>query len=179
MARRWRNRDRQSSVRPRRGRPSPVVGRLLSVNVGMPKNVPWQGKTVFTGVYNTVSAVPAASASLTSRAMVKAISPGTAGSSARCSFTRLTRIGTGNGSSEETTSSTANSASTCHDRGHGDDEVCIGDRYQIGAAAFEVTQPRVTCYRVGIRMNDPRIPALLVSHHRPGFYFRVLEEGEV
>ncbi len=44
---------------------------------------------------------------------------------------------------------------------------------------FEVTQPRVTCYRVGIRMNDPRIPALLVSHHRPGFYFRVLEEGEV
>src|SRR4029077_4050574 len=61
----------------------------------------------------------------------------------------------------------------------GDDEVWIGDRYQIGTAVFEVTQPRVTCYRVGIRMNDPRIPALLVSHHRPGFYFRVLEEGEV
>ena len=57
--------------------------------------------------------------------------------------------------------------------------MCIGDRYRIGTAVFEVTQPRVTCYRVGIRMNDPRIPALLVSHHRPGFYFRVLEEGEV
>jgi MOSC domain-containing protein YiiM len=64
-------------------------------------------------------------------------------------------------------------------QGLADDEVCIGDRYQIGTAVFEVTQPRVTCYRVGIRMNDPRIPALLVSHHRPGFYFRVLEEGEV
>jgi ferredoxin-NADP reductase/MOSC domain-containing protein YiiM/ferredoxin len=63
--------------------------------------------------------------------------------------------------------------------GLADDEVCIGDRYRIGAAVFEVTQPRVTCYRVGIRMNDPRIPALLVSHHRPGFYLRVLEEGEV
>ena len=60
-----------------------------------------------------------------------------------------------------------------------DDEVCIGDRYQIGTAVFEVSQPRVTCYRVGIRMNDPRIPALLVSHRRPGFYFRVLDEGEV
>ena len=60
-----------------------------------------------------------------------------------------------------------------------DEEVCIGDRYRIGSASFEVTQPRVTCYRVGIRMNDPQIPALLVSHHRPGFYFRVLEEGEV
>jgi ferredoxin-NADP reductase/MOSC domain-containing protein YiiM len=60
-----------------------------------------------------------------------------------------------------------------------DDEVCVGDRYRIGTATFEVTQPRVTCYRVGIRMNDPRIPALLVSHRRPGFYFRVLDEGEV
>jgi ferredoxin-NADP reductase len=37
----------------------------------------------------------------------------------------------------------------------------------------------VTCFRVGIRMNDARIPALLVSHHRPGFYFRVLREGAV
>ena len=44
---------------------------------------------------------------------------------------------------------------------------------------FEVTQPRVTCYRVGIRMADPQIPALLVAHHRPGFYLRVLREGAV
>jgi ferredoxin-NADP reductase/MOSC domain-containing protein YiiM len=60
-----------------------------------------------------------------------------------------------------------------------DDAVCIGDRYQIGGAVFEVTQPRVTCYRVGIRMNEPRMPALLTSSGRPGFYFRVLQEGEV
>jgi MOSC domain-containing protein YiiM len=60
-----------------------------------------------------------------------------------------------------------------------DDEVCIGDRYRIGGALFEVTQPRVTCYRVGIRMDEPRMAALLVEHHRPGFYFRVLETGEV
>jgi MOSC domain-containing protein YiiM len=60
-----------------------------------------------------------------------------------------------------------------------DDAVCIGDRYQIGSAVFEITQPRVTCYRVGIRMNEPRMPALLTSSGRPGFYFRVLQEGEV
>ena len=60
-----------------------------------------------------------------------------------------------------------------------DGEVCIGDRYRIGSAVFEVTQPRVTCYRVGIRMNEPQMAALLVSHGRPGFYFRVIEEGEV
>ena len=60
-----------------------------------------------------------------------------------------------------------------------DDEVCIGDRYRIGEAVFEVTQPRVTCFRVGVRMDEPAMPSLLVAHHRPGFYFRVLEEGPV
>ncbi len=63
--------------------------------------------------------------------------------------------------------------------GLADADVCIGDRYQIGSAVFEVTQPRVTCYRVGIRMSEPRMPALLTSSGRPGFYFRVLQEGEV
>src|SRR3954453_12965296 len=60
-----------------------------------------------------------------------------------------------------------------------DDEVCIGDRYRVGVALFGGTQPRVTCYRLGIRMDDPAMPSLLVAHHRPGFYLRVLEEGEV
>jgi ferredoxin-NADP reductase/MOSC domain-containing protein YiiM len=60
-----------------------------------------------------------------------------------------------------------------------DDEVCIGDRYRIGEAVLEVTQPRVTCYRAGMRIGEPRMAALLVSHRRPGFYCRVLTEGEV
>ena len=60
-----------------------------------------------------------------------------------------------------------------------DNEVCIGDRFRIGGAVFEVTQPRVTCYRLGIRMNRAEMPALLVAHHRPGFYMRVLQEGEI
>ena len=60
-----------------------------------------------------------------------------------------------------------------------DSSVSIGDRFQIGSAVFEVSQPRVTCYRVGIRMNEPRMAALLTSSGRPGFYFRVLQEGEV
>ncbi|HWG26630.1 MAG TPA: MOSC domain-containing protein [Actinospica sp.] len=63
--------------------------------------------------------------------------------------------------------------------GLADDEVRIGDRYRIGEAVFEVTQPRVTCYRVGLRLGEPQMAALLVSHHRPGFYMRVLTEGLV
>src|SRR5215207_6798568 len=60
-----------------------------------------------------------------------------------------------------------------------DDEVCVGDCYRIGTALFEVTQPRVTCHKLGVRMEEPRMPALLYTHGRPGFYMRVLEEGEV
>jgi ferredoxin-NADP reductase/MOSC domain-containing protein YiiM len=61
--------------------------------------------------------------------------------------------------------------------GLADSEVCIGDRFRIGTAVLEVSQPRDTCYRVGIRLNHPQMPALLVAHHRPGFYFRVIQEG--
>ena len=63
--------------------------------------------------------------------------------------------------------------------GMADDEVCIGDRYRIGEAEFEVTQPRVTCYRVGLRLGEPGLPALLVSHHPPGFYMRAITEGYI
>ena len=112
-------------------------------------------------------------------ATVRAIWPDTAASSVRCSSTRSTRTGTGSASSDEADFVYGQFGENFTVEGLGDDEVCIGDRYRIGSAVFEVTQPRVTCYRVGIRMNDPRIPALLVSHRRPGFYFRVLEEGEV
>jgi ferredoxin-NADP reductase len=57
--------------------------------------------------------------------------------------------------------------------------VCIGDRYRIGQALFEVSQPRVTCFKVGMALGEPRMPALLYEHGRPGFYLRVLEEGSV
>jgi ferredoxin-NADP reductase/MOSC domain-containing protein YiiM len=68
---------------------------------------------------------------------------------------------------------------TVEGMGMADDEVCIGDRFRIGSAIFEVTQPRVTCWRVGISTGVPEMPALLVKHKRPGFYFRVIQEGEV
>ena len=60
-----------------------------------------------------------------------------------------------------------------------DDEVCIGDRFRAGSVLFEVSQPRVTCFKVGIKLDCPEMPALLVAHRRPGFYFRVIEEGEI
>jgi ferredoxin-NADP reductase/MOSC domain-containing protein YiiM/ferredoxin len=155
------------------------VGTLLSVNIGMPKKVPWDGKNVFTGVFKD----PVSNKRRVGKLNIEGDGQGDRaghGGEQRAVFVyqidsyhywerELGRDDFVYGQFGENFTVD----------GLGDDEVCIGDRYQIGTVTFEVTQPRVTCYRVGIRMNDPRIPALLVSHHRPGFYFRVLETGEV
>lgn len=60
-----------------------------------------------------------------------------------------------------------------------EDDVCIGDVFRIGTALLEVSQPRSPCYKLGIRMNDPGFPARFTASGRIGFYLRVLEEGEI
>jgi ferredoxin-NADP reductase/MOSC domain-containing protein YiiM/ferredoxin len=155
------------------------MARLLSVNVGLPRDIVWKGRTVHTGIWK--NPVPG-----------------------RCGVGRLNLEGDGQGDpaahggehravfvyqiesyrywQEQLKRSDFVYGQFCENftiEGLADDVVCIGDRFQIGTALFEVTQPRVTCFRVGIRMNEPRMAALLTSSGRPGFYFRVLREGEV
>jgi ferredoxin-NADP reductase/MOSC domain-containing protein YiiM len=155
------------------------MARLLSVNVGLPRDVTWNGKTVLTAIWKSP---------VDGRRMVRKLDvDGDA---------QADRAGHGGeqravfvyqmdsyhywerflGRNDFTFGQFGENFTV---EGLLDNEVCIGDRYRIGGAIFEVTQPRVTCYRVGIRMNEPRMAALLVAHHRPGFYFRVLQEGEV
>jgi len=155
------------------------MARLLSVNVGLPRDIEWKGRIVHTAIW---------------KAPVRR----------RCRAGRLNLDGDGQGDlaghggeqravfvyqieSYRYWQEQLGRTDFVHGQfgenftieGLSDDTVCIGDRYQIGSALFEVTQPRVTCYRVGIRMNEPRMPALLTSSGRPGFYLRVLQEGEV
>ena len=153
--------------------------RLLSVNVGLPRDVTWNGKTVRTAVWKSP---------VTGRRMVRKFDiDGDAqgdlaghGGEHRAVF--VYQVDSYHywerflGRNDFTFGQFGENFTV---EGLLDNEVCIGDRYRIGDAIFEVTQPRVTCYRVGIRMNEPRMAALLVAHHRPGFYFRVLQEGEV
>ena len=152
---------------------------LLSVNVGLPKNVAWQGKTVYTGVWKHPVNGPAMVRRLNIDGDGQGDLAGHGGEqravlvyqvqSYRHWQQHFGRDDLGDGQFGENLTVD----------GLTDDEVCIGDRYRIGEAEFEVTQPRVTCYRVGLRLGEPELPALLVSHHRPGFYMRVLREGRV
>lgn len=56
---------------------------------------------------------------------------------------------------------------------------CIGDQLQIGSALFVITQPRVPCFKLGIRFADASMPKLFSESARTGFYLRVLSEGSI
>ena len=155
------------------------MARLLSVNVGLPRDIEWQGRTVHTGIWKE----PVVGRRQVRRLGVEGDGQGDLaghGGEMRAVFLyqiesyryweqRLGRRDFSHGQFSENFTV----------EGLPDDEVCVGDRYQIGSAQLEVTQPRVTCYRVGIRMNDPHMAALLTSSGRPGFYLRVIREGDV
>jgi ferredoxin-NADP reductase/MOSC domain-containing protein YiiM/ferredoxin len=156
-----------------------MTGRLLSVNVGVPREIEWEGKTVRTAIWKE----PVAGPRMVRRINIDGDDQADRlahGGEHRAVFVYQIE------SYRYWERELGRDDFTCGQFGENftveglpDDEVCIGDRYRIGEALFEVTQPRVTCYRVGIRMNEPSMPTLLVAHHRPGFYFRVLEEGLV
>ena len=154
-------------------------GTLLAVNIGLPQDVSWHGRTVHTGIWKT----PVAGPRMVRRLNIDGDGQGDLGGHGgehravlvyqRDSYSywaeQLGRDDLRPGMFGENFTVD----------GLGDDEVCVGDRYRIGDALFEVSQPRVTCYRVGLRLSEPKMAAMLVSHRRPGFYCRVLVEGEV
>src|SRR5580693_7965650 len=153
--------------------------RLLSVNVGLPRDVTWNGNTVRTAIWK----LPVVGRRMVRKLDIDGDRQGDlAGHGGEQRAVFVYQMDSYHywerflGRNDFTFGQFGENFTV---EGLADDEVCIGDRYRIGGALFEVTQPRVTCYRVGIRMDEPRMPALLVSHRRPGFYLRVLEEGEV
>ena len=152
---------------------------LISVNVGLPRDVEWQGKVVRTAVFKRP--VPG-------RVMARRLNldgdgqgdlAGHGGEHRALMVYQLDSYSYWAKQLQRQDLEYGHFGENLTVEGLADSEVCIGDRYRIGGALFEVTQPRVTCYRVGIRMNNPQMAALLVSHKRPGFYFRVIEEGEI
>jgi ferredoxin-NADP reductase/MOSC domain-containing protein YiiM/ferredoxin len=152
---------------------------LLSVNVGMPKDVSWRDKTVYTGVWKDPVTGPRMVRRLNIDGDGQGDKQGHGGEQRAVLVYQAQSYAHWQQHFGRDDLSWGNFGENLTVDGLPDDEVCIGDRYRIGEAEFEVTQPRVTCYRVGMRLGEPELPALLVSHHRPGFYMRVITEGRI
>lgn len=155
------------------------MGRLVSINVGLPRDVAWKGETIHTGIWKQPAQGRIAVRRLNLQGDGQGDLAGHGGENRAVMVYQMASYRYWEAQLGRNDFSFGQFGENFTVDGLPDDEVCIGDRYRIGSALFEVTQPRVTCYRVGIRMGEPAMAALLVSHHRPGFYFRVLEEGEV
>jgi ferredoxin-NADP reductase/MOSC domain-containing protein YiiM/ferredoxin len=155
------------------------AGRLLSLNVGGPRDVPWEGKTVRTAIWKEPVDGPRMVRTINIDGDDQADRAAHGGEHRAVYVYQVESYRYWEqelGRSDFTYGQFGENFTV---EGLADDDVCIGDRYRIGGAIFEVTQPRVTCFRLGIRMSEPRMPSLLVAHHRPGFYLRVIQEGPV
>src|ERR671937_527197 len=155
------------------------MARLLSVNVGLPRDIEWKGRIVYTAIWKDPVRGRCRVGHLNLEGDGQGDLAGHGGEQRAVFVYQIESYRYWQEQLKRTDFVHGQFGENFTIEGLPDDVVCIGDRYQIGDAVFEVTQPRVTCYRVGIRMDEPAMPTLLVAHHRPGFYFRVLEEGVV
>ena len=152
---------------------------LVSVNVGLPKDVPWRGRSVYTGIWKRPVAGPRLVRRLNIDGDGQGDLNGHGGEQRAVLVYQLDSYRHWQDHFGRDDLEFGNFGENFTVDGLSDAEVCVGDRYRIGEAEFEVTQPRVTCFRVGMRLGEPELPALLVAHHRPGFYLRVITEGHV
>jgi len=153
--------------------------KLISVNVGQPRRVPWQGQTVATGIFKepVEGTVQLRRLNLDGdqQADLKVhggpykavyVYP-----SEHYEFWRRELPGT-----ELPWGALGENFTT---EGLLEDGVCIGDRFRVGSAVVAVTQPRMPCYKLGIKFGRNDIIKRFLGSRRTGFYFSVVEEGEV
>src|SRR5215217_6487996 len=140
------------------GKETIAVAKLIALNVGLPRDVSWHDRTVYTGVWKKPVWGPQTVRRLNIDGDGQGDQGGHGGEQRAVLVYQLDSyrhwqevFGLGDlepGAFGENFTV----------EGLSDDEVCIGDRYAIGEAQFEVTQPRVTCFRVGMRMRQPQLP---------------------
>jgi len=153
--------------------------KLLSVNVSLPKTIDHRGKTVTTGIFKEP---------VDGRVMLRALNLDGDG--------QADLIGHGGKFRAVYVYSYDNYAYWKRELGRTDfafgqfgenftvegmldDAVHVGDIFRVGGALVEVTQPRVPCFKLAIRMGLEGFQNILLSSNRIGFYLRVIEEGEV
>jgi MOSC domain-containing protein YiiM len=153
--------------------------KLISVNVGLPREVPWQGKTVATAIFKepVEHAVRLRRLNLEGDQQAdlkvhggldKAVY---AYPSEHYEFWRQELPGT-----ELPWGAFGENFTT---EGLLEDAIRIGDRFRVGTAVVVVTQPRMPCYKLGARFGRKDIIKRFLDSRRTGFYFSVAEEGEV
>ncbi len=153
--------------------------RVVSVNVSLARTVPWKGGTVSTGIYKEAVArrVPVRATGLEGDEQAdrrahggpRKTVYGYPGEHYALWRRELGRTDLAWGAFGENLTTEGLLEAGVH----------VGDRYQVGSAVLEVTQPRFPCYKLGIRFGDEGILPRFLRSGRSGFYFSVAREGDV
>ena len=155
-----------------------VIGRVESVNVGLPREVPVNGRTVATAIWKepvdgrvALRGVNLAGDEQADRTVHggpdKAVYA-YAGEDTEWWEAQLGRpLGPGEFGENLTT------------RGVPVSDAVIGERWEVGSAILEVAQPRLPCFKLGVRFGDPTFLRRFARAARPGAYLRVVREGDI
>ncbi len=151
---------------------------VVSVNVGLPREVLWRGRTVLTGIFKDpiAASVPLRRLNLDGDAQADLTVHGGLDKAVYAYpfehygdwQAQLGRDLPFGAFGENLTT-----------EGLIEDSVHIGDEFRVGTARLVVTQPRMPCYKLGIRFGDPSMVKTFLKVGRPGIYFAVVEEGIV
>ena len=153
--------------------------KLISVNVGLPREVSWKGKTVRTGIFKEPVSERVMVRSLNLDGDRQADLTVHGGLDKAVYVYPFEHYDYWRGELPDTELTLGTFGENFTITGLREEEVNIGDRFRIGNVTLMVTQPRLPCYKLGIRFGRPDIVKQFLASRRTGFYFRVLQEGEV
>lgn len=153
--------------------------KLISVNVGLPREVPWKGKAVRTGIFKEP---------VNSRVMVRELNLDGdrqadltvhGGVDKAVYVYPFEHYDYWRSELPDTDLTPGIFGENFTVTGLREEELNIGDRFKIGSVELMVTQPRLPCYKLGIRFGRSDMVKRFLTSCRTGFYFRVLQKGEV
>lgn len=150
---------------------------IVSVNVGKPREVPWNGITISTGIYKAAVAGDVAVRKLNLDGDQQADLTVHGGPNKAVYAYPAEHYGFWRDEFPELPLTWGFFGENLTTTGLREDELCIGDRLRVGTATFQVTQPRLPCYKLGIRFGRDDIIKKFLASRRSGFYLSVLEEG--
>jgi MOSC domain-containing protein YiiM len=151
---------------------------VVSVNVGLPREVEWKGRKVLTGIFKSPvdARVPVRRLNIDGDRQADLSVHGGPDKAVYAYPSEhygpwAERLGY--------ELSPGNFGENLTTQGLLEDAVHIGDEFRVGTARLVITQPRLPCYKLGLRFGDPGMVKSFLQAGKPGIYFAVLEEGEV
>ena len=153
--------------------------KVISVNAGLPRDVEWQGKTVTTGILKTPVQGPVRVRTLGLEGDGQADLSVHGGPSKAVYAYPSEHYEWWQTELRDMTLPWGTFGENLSTAGYLEDSIRVGDEFRIGTARLRVTEPRMPCYKLGIRFQRADIVKRFLQSGRSGFYFSVLQEGSI